>query len=148
MDNPETQKSLNVKSKQIIHIALQLLALAFLLSWCFDILAPFLTPIMWAAILAVTLFPLHQKAKRRLKGKATLAAVLITSVIFILFILIGSWLGVRTGSEIKTTVSNYQDGKLKIPHPPESVKHWPVIGNKTFLIWTQLTTGVDSIFQK
>src|ERR1700681_833880 len=107
MNNTETQRSLDFKSKQIIHIALQLLALAFLLSWCFDILTPFVTPIMWAAILAVTLFPLHQKAKRRLKGNAILAAVLITSLIFILFVLIGSWLGVRTGSEIKTTVSNY-----------------------------------------
>jgi len=77
-----------------------------------------------------------------------LAAILITSVIFILFLLIGSWLGIRTGAEIKTTIANYQDGKLKIPHPPESVKQWPVIGKKAFLFWTQLTTGADSIIQK
>jgi predicted PurR-regulated permease PerM len=148
MDKPETQKPFNVKSKQIIHVALQLLALAFLLSWCFYILAPFFNPIIWAAILAVSLYPLHQKIKRRLKGKGMLAAILITSVIFILFLLIGSWLGVRTGAEIKTTVNNYQDGKLKIPQPPESVKQWPVIGNKAFVFWSQLTTGADSIIQK
>jgi predicted PurR-regulated permease PerM len=148
MDKPETEKSFNLKSKQIIHVALQLLALAFLLSWCFNILAPFFTPIIWAAILAVTLYPMHQKVKRRLKGNSLLAAILTTSLILILFLVIGSWLGIRTGSEIKTTVSNYQDGKLKIPHPPESVKQWPVVGNKAFLIWTQLTSGVDTIVQK
>src|SRR5450432_221495 len=148
MNNSETQKPFNVKSKQIIQIALQLLALAFLLSWCFHIVAPFFNPIIWAAILAVSLYPLHQKVKRKLNGKGMLAAVLITSVIFILFLLIGSWLGIRTGAEIKTTIANYQDGKLKIPHPPESVKQWPVIGKKAFLFWTQLTTGADSIIQK
>lgn len=148
MENPETSKSAAIKSRQIIHITLQLLALAFLLSWCFQILAPFFTPIIWAAILAVTLYPLHQKIKRKLKGKGMLAAILLTSMILILFFLIGSWLGIRTASEIKTTVSNYKEGKLKIPSPPESVKQWPVIGKKAFLIWTQLTTGADTIIQK
>jgi len=148
MDNPETEKSFNLKSKQIIHVALQMLALAFLLSWCFNILAPFLTPIMWASILAVTLYPMHQKLKRRLKGNSLLSAILLTAMFFILFLLIGSWLGIRTASEIKTTIINYQDGKLKIPRPPENVKQWPIIGNKTFQIWTQLTTGADTIVQK
>jgi predicted PurR-regulated permease PerM len=148
MDHPEAEKSFNLKSKQIIHVALQLLALAFLLSWCLNILAPFFTPIIWAAILAVTLYPMHQKLKRRLKGNSLWAAILTTSMILILFLVIGSWLGIRTGSEIKTTINNYQEGKLKIPHPPESVKQWPVVGNKAFLIWTQLTSGVDTIIQK
>ncbi|HEY2348386.1 MAG TPA: AI-2E family transporter [Puia sp.] len=148
MDNSEAEMSLKVKSRRVIHIALQLLALGFLLSWCFNILAPFVTPIMWAAILAVTLYPMHQKLKGKLKGKSLLAAILITATIFILFLLVGSWLGIRTGTEIKTTISNYQDGKLKIPHPPESVKQWPVIGDKAFQVWTQLTSGVDTIAQK
>jgi predicted PurR-regulated permease PerM len=148
MNHSETEKAFNLKSKQIIHVALQLLALAFLLSWCINILAPFFTPIIWAAILAVTLYPMHQKMKRRLKGNSLWAAILTTLMILILFLVIGSWLGIKTGAEVKTTIGNYQDGKLKIPHPPESVKEWPVIGNKTFLIWTQLTSGVDTIVQK
>src|SRR4051812_25952738 len=148
MDNPETEKSFKLKSRQVIHVALQLLALAFLLSWCFNILIPFFTPIIWAAILAVTLYPMHQKLKRKVKGKSLLAAILVTAMIFILFLLIGSWLGIKTGSEIKSTISNYQDGKLTIPHPPESVKQWPVIGGKAFQIWTQLTSGVDTVIQK
>ena len=72
---------------------------------------------MWAAILAVTLYPLHQKLKRKLKGKGVLAAVIITLTIFCLFIITGSWLGIKTGSEIKTELNDYRDGKLKIPGP-------------------------------
>jgi predicted PurR-regulated permease PerM len=148
MNNPEMNQPLNVKSKQIIHIALQLLALAFLLIWCFGIIAPFFTPIIWAAILAVTLYPLHHRVTRRLKGKGKLAAILIITVIFSLFIILASWLGFRTGAEIKTEISNYKEGKIKIPPPPESVKQWPLIGGKAFQLWSQMETGTDIFIQK
>jgi len=147
MENPESSGSANMKSRQIVHITLQLLALGLLIGWCFYILAPFFNPIIWAAILAVTLYPLHQKLKRKLKGKGTLAAVLITAVIFILVIIGGGWLAVKTGSDIKTEISAYREGKIKIPAPPLSVKEWPVIGNKAYQIWGQLTTGADSLIQ-
>jgi predicted PurR-regulated permease PerM len=148
MDNPEAIRSANIKSKQIIHITLQLLALALLIGWCFNILAPFFNPIIWAAILAVTLYPLHQKLKRKLNGRGVLSAVLITLVIFSLLIITGSWLGIKTGSEIKTEISDYKEGKIKIPSPPASVKEWPVIGGKAYQVWEQLTTGVDTLIQK
>jgi predicted PurR-regulated permease PerM len=148
MNNPEANKPVNVKSKQIIHIALQLLSLAFLLGWCIQILAPFFNPIIWGAILAVSLYPMHKKLKRKLKGRGVLAAVLITAVIFGLLIVIGTWLGFKTGSEIKTEISDYKEGKIKIPAPPASVKEWPVIGEKAYEFWQLLTTGVDKIIQK
>src|ERR1700688_427520 len=148
MNNSEANKSANIKSKQIIHVALQLLSLAFLLAWCFQSLAPFINPILWGAILAVSLYPMHKRLKKLLKGRGVLAAVLITGLIFILLLVIGTWLGIKTGSEIKTEVSNYKEGKIKIPPPPESVKGWPLIGNKAYQFWEQLTSGVDNIVQK
>src|SRR5580704_2902584 len=148
MDNSETNKSSAVKSKQIIHVALQLLSLAFLLVWCFQILAPFINPILWGAILAVSLYPMHKRLKKLLKGRGVLAAVLITATIFILLLIVGTWLGIKTGSEIKTEVSNYKEGKIKIPAPPASVKGWPLIGEKAYQFWEQLTSGVDNIVQK
>ncbi len=148
MDNPETNQSFSIKSKQVIHITLQLLALAFLLGWCFNILAPFFNPIIWASILAVSLYPLHQRLKRKLGGRGVLAAVIITVVIFGLLIFAGSWLGMKTGSEIKTEILAYQEGTLKIPPPPASVKGWPLIGGKAFLIWSQLTDGVETFLLK
>jgi|SRR5450432_900841 len=148
MLNPETSKPAPVKSKEIIHIALQLLSLAFLLGWCFQILAPFVTPIIWAGIIAVSLYPMHQKLKRKLKGKGVLAAVLITAILFIVFILIGGYMGVKTGIEIKTEISNYKEGKIIIPTPPESIKSWPVVGKKLFQISTQLNQGAAEFIEK
>ncbi len=148
MDKPEAAKPTVYKSKQVIHVTLQLLALALLIGWCFQILAPFFNPIIWAAILAVTLYPLHKKLKKKLRGRGVLAAVLITIVIFGLFIFAGSWLGIKTGSEIKSEITSYSEGKIKIPAPPETVKKWPLIGKSAYQFWMQLTAGMDTIVQK
>jgi predicted PurR-regulated permease PerM len=148
MENPETPNPIAARSRQIIHLAIQMMALAFLIIWCFDILAPFFTPIIWAAILAVALYPLHQRLKKLFKGKGVLAAVVITALFLIIFISIISWLGIRTGTEIKSQVTSFQEGNLKIPLPSEKVKEWPLIGRKAFQVWTQLSSGFESFVQQ
>jgi predicted PurR-regulated permease PerM len=50
-------------------------ALAFALAaLCFQIFAPFLTLMVWALILAVAMYPLHQMLARRIGGRQGLAA--------------------------------------------------------------------------
>jgi predicted PurR-regulated permease PerM len=148
MEKIQTTSPFGARSKQIVHLAIQLLAVAFLIKWCFEILAPFFTPIIWAAILAVALYPMHQKFTRLLKGKGILAAVLITIFFLGFFISIISWLGIRTGEEIKNEITAFQEGKLVIPSPPDKVKEWPLIGRKTYQVWTQLASGVEGFIQK
>ena len=148
MNNLEQTDSFTVRSRQIIHLSIQLLALAFLIIWCFQILAPFFTPVIWAAILAVALFPMHQKLKRLLKGRGVLAAIIISAVFLIFFISVVSWLGFRTGSEIKDKITSFQEGNLKIPPPSEKVKEWPLVGRQAFQAWTQLSKGVENFLQQ
>ena len=53
-------------------------ALVFLLAMlCYQVFAPFLTLMVWALILAVAIYPIHQWVARRLGGKQGLAATLI-----------------------------------------------------------------------
>ncbi len=148
MSNPEQTNPFTAKSRQIIHLVIQMLALAFLFLWCFQILAPFFTPVIWAAILAVSLYPMHQKLKSLLRGRSVLAAILMTAFFLIFFISIISWLGFRTGTEIKNEITNFQEGRLKIPPPSEKVKDWPLVGTKVFQAWTQLSTGVENFLQQ
>jgi predicted PurR-regulated permease PerM len=148
MNNLEQTDSFTVRSRQIIHLSIQLLALAFLIIWCFQILAPFFTPVIWAAILAVALYPMHQKLKRLLKGRGVLAAIIISAVFLIFFISVVSWLGFRTGSEIKDKITSFQEGNLKIPPPSEKVKEWPLVGRQAFQAWTQLSKGVENFLQQ
>ena len=52
---------------------------------CYQVLAPFLTLMVWALILAVTLYPLHQALARKIGGKQGLAAILLVVVGIVLY---------------------------------------------------------------
>lgn len=56
------------------------LLLAGLVALCLLILAPFITPFVWAAILAYASWPLYRQLRRLLRGSRTLAALIMTLV--------------------------------------------------------------------
>jgi len=93
------------RTKDIVEIVLQLIALGLLLIFCYNILSPFIDPVIWAAILAVALYPIHQRMKVALKGKGTLAAVILTFIMVCLLVLPAVWLTLTTASQVKNKKS-------------------------------------------
>ena len=53
---------------------------------CYQIFSPFLTLMVWALILAVTIYPLHQALARKIGGKQGLAATLLVVVGVVLIV--------------------------------------------------------------
>lgn len=137
-----------IPTRDVVHMALQLLALGFLIAFCFNILLPFINPILWGAILAVALYPLQQRVKKSLKGRGTLAAVLITIILLVLIVLPGTWLAIKTAGEIKEVTTAYRAGDITIPPPTEKVKGWPLIGYKVHEIWLQASNDLESLVQE
>ena len=145
-ENSKTAKAL--PTRQIFNLAIQFLALALLLVWCFKILYPFISVVMWAAILAVALSPFHQKLKKLLKQRGTLAAIIVTLISLLVIILPAVWLGLTTAREVKEFATEYNAGHISIPPPSSSVKTWPLIGNNAYAIWSKASTGLDSLAQQ
>lgn len=145
-ETPGTKKAFPVK--QVFNIAIQLLALAILISWCYSILNPFITPFVWGAVLAVAFYPMHQKITGKLKNRGTLVAVLITLFSLLVLILPSVMLGLKTADEIKDVMADYHAGKISVPAPPEKVKEWPLIGTQAYGLWTEASTGLDSLIHK
>jgi predicted PurR-regulated permease PerM len=149
MDNPipppQPQK---FPSRKVIHLALQLFALAFLLVWCIQIIAPFAYPVLWAAILAVTLYPIFLRLKKLLGGRKGWSAVLVSGILFLLFVGSAVWLTLKTADEVKTGIIAYKQGKIMVPPPPPKVKDWPVIGRSLDQIWRQTSVGMDTLISK
>ena len=53
MFNMDNQSGIKIQENKVIHYAVQMLALALLLFWCFRILEPFVTPLVWGSVLAI-----------------------------------------------------------------------------------------------
>jgi len=144
----ETPVGKRFRTKDIVEVTLQLIALGLLLVFCYNILSPFIDPVIWAAILAVALYPIHQRMKVAFKGKGTLAAVILTFIMVCLLVLPAVWLTLTTASQVKDVATAYKAGQIKIPPPTEKVKSWPLIGNKAYGLWTSASTNLDSLIQE
>lgn len=141
---PTTGPFRNFPTKQIVHLSLQLLALGFLLVFCYNIISPFINPILWAGIFAIALYPLHQRLKKLLNGRAALASTILTILVLAIFILPAVMFTIRTASEAKGVLADYRSGKIHIQPPGENVKTWPVVGNQVYNTWSQASADLNA----
>jgi len=131
--NEEDQRFLSRATETAIRIGL----LALLVAWCFQIVRPFITPVVWGIIIAVATYPLFRKLKGALGGRKKLAATLFT-LIALAVLLAPSWIFFRSlASGLAAGAKEMSNGTFNVPAPPESVADWPVVGDKVHALWTQ-----------
>jgi predicted PurR-regulated permease PerM len=102
---------------------------------CYRVLAPFMVLMVWALILAVALYPLHQAAARRIGGRQGLAVTLITVLAVVLIVVPSAVLLSSLGDSVRQLVTDVQQDTLKIPPPRPGVAKVPLIGDKLFAVW-------------
>ena len=67
-------------SKHIIELVIKIAVLGILVTWTFQVIKPFLIPVIWGVILAVALEPFIAKLARILGGRKSLATGLFVTV--------------------------------------------------------------------
>jgi len=112
---------------------------------CFQIFAPFLTLMVWALILAVTLYPMQRYIAAKLGGRQGLAATLIVILGITLIVAPTAILMSSLGDSVQRLVHDVQSDALVIPAPRESVAGWPVIGERVYAIWSQAHNDLPAL---
>ena len=102
---------------------------------CYRIFSPFLVLMVWALILAVTLYPLHQKLAARMGGRQGWAATLMTLLGVVLIVAPSAVLLNSVGDSVHRLVHDVQQDTLQIPPPRPGVAEWPVVGTKIHGYW-------------
>ena len=141
----QTEASLTQKA---IDIAIKLGVLAVLLAWCFQIIRPFISPVIWGTIIAVTLLPIYEKINTRLGDRRKLTAAVITIVALMVIVLPGIQLSVSSVDSLHTLSTKLQGEELKLPPPPEGVGDWPVVGEPLKNLWQNATVNLESTLVK
>jgi predicted PurR-regulated permease PerM len=121
---------------------------AVLAIFCFRIFVPFLNLMVWAVILAITLYPLQVKLRRIFAGKDGLIATLIVLVAFAVILVPTYLLGVAVASSIDHAMVVFKAGTFRIPPPAESIASWPLIGQRLYDYWLQASTDLTGLIQK
>ncbi|HEX9172552.1 MAG TPA: AI-2E family transporter [Telluria sp.] len=132
-------------SRKLLDVLLRAGVVAALALLCYRIFAPFLGLTAWSIILAVTLYPIHQRLARSMGGKQGLAATVL--------VLLGiSLIGIPTavlmgalGDSLQQFIVSVREGTLKIPAPSPDVATWPVIGPRLHELWAQAHADLPAL---
>jgi len=126
--------------KDVTRTSLSVLFIAVLIAACFWIMNPFLSAIIWAAMIVIASWPLMLSIQAKLGGKRGLAVLVMT--LLLLGILI-----VPLSLAISTVIEKAQDlysnrqalANFKIPPPPEWLHNIPLQGDKFSVKWHELS---------
>ena len=109
-----------------------ILTLAFL---CYRVFAPFAVLTVWALILAVALYPLHQAIARRIGGRQGLAATTITVLAVVLIVVPSAVLLSSLADSVRQLITDVQQDTLQIPAPRPVAAKLPLIGDEVYAVW-------------
>src|SRR5215204_452900 len=99
------------------------IALIVALGWaCYQVLSPFLILIVWSIILAVTPYPLDQRAAKFVGGKQWAASLILAISGFLLIITPTALLVNSFADSVREFVAAVQQNTLKIPEPSARIK--------------------------
>jgi predicted PurR-regulated permease PerM len=134
----------SVFSSRGAEIAVRAGLLLLLVGACFLVIEPFIGIIAWAVIMAVAMDPAFAWLRARIGGHRRTAAALMT--LGLLLVLIGPAivLSETLVSGAQTLAARLQDGSLSIPPPPESVRGWPIVGERLTDAWSLAATNLDA----
>ena len=119
-------------------------ALVLLLVWCFDIVRPFVSIVIWGVIISVALYPVHRSLTDKLGGREKLSAVLFTLAGLALILVPTFALGESLFVGLRALGEGLRNGTLIIPPPGDKVLDWPLIGETVFEAWTQAATNLEN----
>ncbi len=138
----------SLKQNVTIDNFIKIVVLTVLLIWSFNIIKPFILLMVWAIIVAVALYPIYQKIIGVFKGKKK---GLVTSlfIISLLALIILPTISVTQSivDSSKEIYQSFDQGTLKIPPPNESVKEWPLVGEKLYGAWYSASTDIESFIK-
>ena len=116
-----------------------------LASFCFTIVSPFMNMLLWALILAVTLYPLHQRFASRMGGKQGRAATVLVLLGVLLIVAPTVAMVSSLGDSVSSVVEKVSNDSLVIPAPSADVASIPVVGKKTYALWTKASTDLPGL---
>jgi predicted PurR-regulated permease PerM len=142
LPTPSTQR---VLSRELLDVLIRAGLIAVLAVFCFRIFVPFLNLMVWALILAITLYPLQAMLRARFTSKDGLIATLIILVAFAVILVPTYMLGVAVAESIERGMAVFKSGSFRIPPPADSVAGWPLVGQRVYNFWQQASTDLTSV---
>lgn len=123
-------------------------ALSLLALGCAVVLLPFASSLMWAVILTFSTWPVYAWLERRLGGRASLAALLMTLLLATALVLPMVLVGTSLADDARSVfdlVRTYAGGGL--PGPPAWIAQIPLLGPELARSWSDLAANTGTLVE-
>jgi predicted PurR-regulated permease PerM len=141
------QPILTVPVRNAIEIAVYLLLIFAIVGWCLQILMPFASFLVWGAVIAVAVYNPFLKLRSKLGGRNKLS-VLVFVLLGLGVIILPTWM--FAGSLIDSAQglrTSLESGQFDIAPPAETVKDWPVVGERVYEQWTAAAVNFEEFLE-
>jgi predicted PurR-regulated permease PerM len=146
-------KGYDMQSKEALYnrtifIALRISFFALLIVWSFKIIEPFITPVLWAVIIAIAIFPFFEKFASFIGNRNKVASIIIT-VSALAILIVPSIIFMDSAiAELQNYSALMKSGSLKVPPPSSAVSEWPLIGKPLYDIWLLASNNLQAAITK
>jgi predicted PurR-regulated permease PerM len=135
----------NYNFEKVVDMIIRLVILYMLVSWCFNILSPFGTILIWGTVIALAIYPAYSYIVKVFRGRKVLAALVIT-IFMMCILLVPSWLiGKSLFNGIEQVRGLYIEGQPLIPPPGEAAKNWPAFMKPVLDLWTRASEDLKDV---
>ncbi|KAA1188439.1 AI-2E family transporter [Pseudohalioglobus sediminis] len=112
------------------------------------VFSPFMSLMLWALILAVTLYPTHQRLAARLGGKQGRAATLLILISLLVVGIPVAIIGSAAAQHVMQVADGYQAGTLALRPPADAVAEWPLIGEQVYSAWSKAAANLPAFVEE
>lgn len=132
----------SVRTEQVIGIV----AAAFLAIGCFLVLRPFLSAVLWAAVVCFSTWPLYLWLEKRLKGRSTLAATLMTLLVALVLVAPFMIVGISLADDVSWVAAKVHSLLAEgAPDPPPWVQKIPLLGGVVHGAWNEMAHNPQKV---
>lgn len=142
-DIPEQSR----RSRELLDVLIRAGLVAVLTIFCYHVFKPFLDLMLWALILAITLYPLHLWLKAHIGGRNVWSATLLTVFGILVMVIPIYFISVSAFGSIQDLMHTAKSGTIHIPPPPADVADWPLIGKQVHGLWTKASADLAGFLQ-
>ena len=136
-------------SSDLTRTTLAVLFIGILIAACFWVMRPFLSSLLWAAMIVIATWPFFLKLQTRLWGKRWLA-VLVMTVLLLLVLILPICFAVMTILDRADEIVGWFKSlsAVKIPPPPGWLEKIPVVGTSVVGRWQHFAAVSPEEFSK
>ena len=144
----DNSDSRNLSPKELTEVLIRITIIITLAVLCFRIFAPFMNLMLWALILAVALYPMHQGLARRLGGKPGRSATLLVLAGLLIIGVPTVILGSSFAGQVHHGYTALENNEVTIKQPAPSVAEWPVVGERVYGAWSAAANDLPAFLKE